>query len=438
MAAVRGGARTWLLACLCVAACGGDDTSEHASIPDLDASVVDASHGLLDATLPPDATSPADATTVAPLGPDGATMASTKPACVFDRDTIISVAKNGVSPADPLALVVRNEGAALSWVQIDSGKRRLSQGWFSASTSEVVGVPFADVASNQLEPASTATTTGFLTIWSDDVNGVSNLHSGTMTAAGAQVDPVSTALTTDAASDDRTAVALGADGNVLVVWQSQSKGHALLAGPDGKPMGQPTDIPDYGASVGRPALAKLGTSYILAWVDSSARRVHVQRLDSKGALSGPSTLIDSEGDAQGKVDLVTTNTGGAITFDVLVAGQRPEVRFRAFDAAGAPTDTERVVTQYPDTGLMPAMVPLRGGFAVAYRSAATTDLALRMALLDRFGAVIASSTIAPIYDLNLAVALRASPDGAHLFLTWVDLPKDTVSYQLQRTWVHCD
>jgi hypothetical protein len=299
-------------------------------------------------------------------------------------------------------------------------------------------VPFADVASNQLEPASTATTSGFLTVWSDDIHGVSNLHAGALTASGAQVDPVSSVLTTDVASDDRSAVALGADGNVLVVWQSQDKGHALLLGADGKPMGQSVEIPDYGASVGRPALAKLGASYILAWVDSGARRVHVQRLDGKGALAGASSLIDSEGDAEGKLDLVTTNTGGAITFDVLVAGERPEVRFRAFDAAGVPTDTERVVTQYPDTGMMPSMVALRGGFAVAYRSAATTDLALRMALLDRFGAVIASSTIAPLYDLNLAVALRVSPDGAHLFLTWVDLPKDTVSYQLQRTWVHCD
>ena len=444
MFAVRGGARAWLLAGLCAAGCGDDGTgTPSVPIGELDASGADASRPDLDAAAK-------DAALASDADPSQAGDAGTTPGGGMDggedsglsglkcvKDSIAVAENTFVSPTDPIAVSMRNDGAILSWVIFDNGHRRVSQVWFNPLTVDSVGI--AETAdSNQTAPASATTASGFLTVWSDDLNGVSDLRVSAFDQHGAPGGAQDSFLTSDTASDDTPTIATGADGNVLVVWQSAGVGRALLLSANGAAIGTPHDLPSYGASVGRPALARLAAGYALAWVDAASRHVHMQMLDASGTPIGTSSVVDSDADAQGGVALATNDMGGAVVFDVLISGQRAEVRFRAFDTMGAPSGSERVVTQAPDTGLSPSIVPLRGGYALAYRSSATADRSVRLLLLDRYGAQIAATDVAAIQSNELSLALRVSPDEKRLFLGWVDRIAETGAYNLQRAWMHCD
>jgi hypothetical protein len=236
-------------------------------------------------------------------------------------------------------------------------------------------------------------------------------------------------------------LALGADGNVVVVWTARgpsAHGKSALLGADGKVVGVSHDLPSVGAILGRAALSPMGTGYLLAWVDVAMRRVHTQVLDASGVPVGVSSQIDAEGNARGNLDLAFTDQGGALVFDVLVDGVRPEVRLRTFSVQGVANGNEHQLTPYPDTGTRPSLVAVRGGYVLAYRSAQASARKVRVALLDARGVSFRAADVAPVTGFDLPLVMRMSPDGEAVFLSWLDQLPDSIGHQLQRTWIHCD
>ena len=462
MSAVREGARAWLLAGLCATGCGDDAGTPTVPIGSLDASTgPDASSGRGDASAAADATLAADgqvssdAGTVADgsahphgdaaqvlPGSDGGVLPVAQ--CSFEQNGISVVSRSAVSPDDPLSLSMHNDGASLNWVEYQSGRRRLTQLWFDVADKShsvsPVPPPESDTSS-QTAPASAATASGFLTVWSDDLvaKDVFNLRAEALDASGAAISEQPSILTSDTMSNRAPALATGKDGKAVVIWQTASgTGRSLQIGADGNALGRVLEVPDFAGSSGHPALTSLLDGYVLAWVDTSAKRVRMQRLDAAGAPVGASQPVDAEGNAHGTVDIATTTGGGALVWDVYVAGTRAEVRFRTFDKSANLTGYEHALTDAPDTGLMPSIAPLAGGYAVAYRSAVPLDYAVRLALVSPAGGLIAAKTLSPIVDTQLPLVLRITPDGQNLFLSWTDVVEGQTAYQLRRTWIHCD
>jgi hypothetical protein len=412
-------------------ACAGDDASsggvdllDGGTQPSIDAALgADATQGSVEAGA--DAASDAG-------GPSSS--------CRVRSDGVAVVAERAFDPQGRVAVAARSRGALLSWSQYRAGKSRVFSRWFGVTADAVDTPPDGD--SNQLDVHSTATSQGFLTTWSDDLGGPLGLRARRHDDRGVPLDAAPIALTGDGVSHGAAVSAQGADGKLLVVYLDAMTRHgsSLLLGADARPAGAPREL--FGATVGRPALAVFGTGYVVAWVDAATRRVSLQRLDAAGLPAGASMRVDSDGDAQGNLELTTSASEGALAWDVLVSGSRAEVRMRTFGADGAPKGIEQNLTPFPDSGLHPALVAARGGYIVAYRSARSGALALRLLLLDGRGKpVSASQSAGPIASLlqqDLPLAMRMTTDGANLFVGWLDQTPDTSEYALQRVWIGCD
>jgi hypothetical protein len=353
------------------------------------------------------------------------------------------VTQRFLDPQSLISVAVHSRGALLSWSQFKGGKPRVYSRWLGLE-AEAVDAPDITDDSVQLDAYSSPTSTGFITTWSDDVSGQVQLRARRSDDQGATLDATPVALTTDAVGHRNSVSAQGADGKILVAFTTAESPHGrtLLLGADAQPIGDAHDVPDFGASVGRPALAAFATGYVLVWVDADARRVHLQRLDAAGVPAGASALLDSEGSAEGNVDIATAATNGAVAWDVLVDGARAEVRFRTFGADAAPTGIEQKLTPYPETGLHPSLVAARGGYIVAYRSARASSLTLRLVLLDGRGKPVSASSgalnVASLLQQDLPLSMRIANDGRSMFVGWVDRMPNTSDYQLQRAWIECD
>lgn len=379
-----------------------------------------------------------DASVAAPL--PGESPVPPTEACAFVPEGVAIVAETFASPDDPLALSMRNEGAMLSWVAYENGKRKVTPMWFSASTSNEADLTIVD--SVQREPASAATRDGFMAVWSDDQAGSFNLYAQRINAQGLAGDVTSPVRLTENDDDDRSpAVVQGADGHLLVAWRAEhgaGQGRTLLLDADGKPQASAQDIPGFSATFGRPALATLGQGYLLAWVDNPSRQVRLQRLDELGAPISAFVRADMDGEAQGNLELTTTPHGGALVFDVLTAEERAEVRFRAFDAAGALLGAERTLTEAAERGLVPSVVGFRGGYAVAYRSLREGKIELRVVLVNAEGEHVSAIDLTHLQALDLPTVLRVAPDGLSMFVAWTDRVEDADSYAVHRAWLRCD
>jgi hypothetical protein len=408
--------------------CGDDEVPRPQVAIDPDGGTVDSGPTILEASVLDGAS------------PDASADASNIVRCTFSQSAIVQIAKD-VSGTDPISLAVRNDGVSLVAVELVDGVPRFSRYWFSRNKQDVL-TPLPNAGSSpQSDPATVATATGFLSAWNDNEQGL-DLRLQGVAADGTTRDPLGTKLTSNGDSEDESlpVMATGRSGNVLVVWQNGGTelGTALLVAPDGTPGGTPQQIPNVGPNVSPLALAALGTGYVLAWIDTVHLRVHMVLLSETGAPTGADILVDAEGNAGSVLDIATTDTGGALVFDAFVSGSRPEIRFHAFDMTGTLTGPERVVTDFPATGSSPSLVPIAGGYVVAYRSKKSPDYALQLARLDRAGAVLQTVTAGPLVDTVLPVALRITPDGSQMFLSWVDRTASTGVYQLQRSWVACD
>lgn len=437
MAGLSRDSRALLFACVCAAACGDDEGPPTKFVP-----------GDMDASESQDASSDAgadgsqldDGSTSVPAD-GGARMDGGKPpVCTIKAAATVTATTLGVAPNEPIALAVRNEAASLAWVGFESGKPRVSQLWY-APNGHLTGVPFPHL--DQGQPSIASFGSSFLTVWSESESAGTRLRAQVFTVSeNLVVDPAPVPVYVSESTDvQNSVVARGADGNALVVWQNRTAplhGTAQLLGAGAVPVGQPHDVPAFQAIVGQPALQPLGAGYVLAWVDSAGARVHLQALDATGAPTGPARIADTEGNATGALDLATSDQGGALVFELLIASSRSEVRFRTFDLTGTPTRAELPLVDGVESGRMPTISALRGGYIAAYRSLQAPQTQLRVRLLDDIGKSVATADITPLTYANMPVSLRASADGANLSVAWVDGSPDTATYGLNHTWIRCD
>lgn len=353
------------------------------------------------------------------------------------------VAERYFDPQGAVSVAASTQGALLSWSQYSAGKAHVFSRWFGVD-ADAIDAPSVALESTQVDVHSAATATGFITTWSDDSSGHSELRARRTAANGVSSDSMPIAVTSEGVNHGVPVSAQGADGKILIAFLdgTTQHGNTLLLGSDLKPVAAAHAVPGFDAIVGRPALAAFRDGYLLAWVDSTARRVHFQKLDATGLPAGVAVLIDAEGNAQGNLDLATTATDGAITWDVLVAGERAEVRFRTFDMAATPIIIEQTVSQFPDTGLHPSLVATRGGYLVAYRSVQASASTLRIVMLDGRGKPVSADhsalTITSLQQQDLPLAMRMTSDGRNVFLGWLDQTPNVPDYQLQRAWIGCN
>ncbi|MET0287831.1 MAG: hypothetical protein ABW352_25305, partial [Polyangiales bacterium] len=253
-----------LVASALLLGCGDDDGEGDTVIIDMDGGTFDAGRDAdaLDASR--------DATGTKPELDAGPAIV-----CSFTRSALATVANGTVSADDPIALAVRNDGASLGWISYEQGVRRLSTSWFSSDRGTLFS-PLGDGGTSlQVEPSNVSTTAGFLSVWSDDRDGV-DLRAQGWGPDGRPTAPESIKLTANSATslESRPVLARGADGNILLVWQNAGlpSGTALLLDANGGVLGQPQTIENFGPQTGQPVLAALGSRYVLAWADPVALR----------------------------------------------------------------------------------------------------------------------------------------------------------------------
>lgn len=218
------------------------------------------------------------------------------------------------------------------------------------------------------------------------------------------------------------------EGGVMGVWVEDDvvAGTRVLRtrvlSDSGAPMAAARTVTGAGSSPARPVLSRLGLDVLAAWVDASGFPV-VQRIDATGAAVGTPVQIGAMANAAGTVDIYSNVLGGAVVWDVIVGGVRPEVHFMGLDSEGAPTGDERILTLAPEQGRDPSIASLAGGFVVAYRAVMDDDITeptLRGALVDVFGDVVGSFDAGPLTDGGGRLTARASADGTVL-VAWSDV-----------------
>lgn len=184
-------------------------------------------------------------------------------------------------------------------------------------------------------------------------------------------------------------------------------------------------------------LARIGANHALVWAESGGQ-VWLQPLTGTGMTRGAAVPVSAEGNADGSVDAVGTEDGGAVVFGV--TGSRPEVRLRLFDMDGTLTVGERTLTPPPDqTGTDPSIAYFAGGYVVAMRGftpAGETPAQLRLLLVDGLsGDTLDKVDLLGISDMGGRVTVRVTTDGRTMLIGWVDAGTETTINVLR---LHCD
>lgn len=345
--------------------------------------------------------------------------------CSLDEETgIRTLASTGVYVLDVPTLAVDDVGALVAYTVLEEGKTHAIAGYFpSVPEVDVRGFLLGDEGNRHRYPFVILSQGSFLVAFEEEVAGQSNVFARVLDArAGTQGDRI--ALSNDAAEDALPVIG-GLSGGPFVGWVRGTgmsrEGRSLRLSSSGSP-GTANPIPGLGNLLGRPALAALADGALFAWVDGESRHVKVQPLTNTGAANGEVRDLSIESGASGGLDVALAPEGGAFVFDMRVAGVRPEVRFRAFDASGASVGLEKVLTRGEETGTGASITALRGGYAVAYRGASENGEAsmLRVAFVDAQGELLDTLDVAPLEPPSRPVVVRASPDQTMLYIAYID------------------
>ncbi len=173
----------------------------------------------------------------------------------------------------------------------------------------------------------------------------------------------------DAGLQNQGAGAFAGDGAFLAAFADASLGVAVrVFAPDAHaPSGEATSIAASGSS---PAVAGLGTGFVVAWV--AGDRVMLRRVDASGSPTGDAFPAFEEASAQSEPAIA--GIGGAGGFVVVcrdsdVDGQGSGIRGRVFDASGAGLEAFVVnSTRAGDQG-RPSVAAFEDRIAVAFESA---------------------------------------------------------------------
>lgn len=225
-----------------------------------------------------------------------------------------------------------------------------------------------------------------------------------------------------------------------------------LLSPSGAPSGGAHEI-TAPATLQRPILSTREGGAVLAYAESgTTRNVSLQRLDSNGAPVGEASIVSTEHNALGDVDVGLMSSDGAAVFSTLIAGVRRQISVRRLDGTGQPNHPEFAINGLDlatEQGDSPSVARLReavgwsagcrDGYAVVYRShpTGTDETVLRLILLDAGTTMVRAVdlTIPDISSRGGRTTVRIAGDG-QLLVGWTDAREDRVDMRAAR--IRCD
>ncbi len=268
-----------------------------------------------------------------------------------------------------------------------------------------------------LDPAVVWSGATFVMSWYSNTDGAFEIyaHAYDPTAPSA-----TQRLTMDAIRQDNPALAVSEAGLARVAWVAQDMAGVRSAftaelGPTGALVGSAVAVSAPGYTPTQPVLVPRVGGYLMLWGDPTGDVVSVP-LDASGAPAAP-IIVNTEGTADGSVDVTLGPTGGIVAFGTLSAGIRPEIRVRPIDETGALAGSERILSVGADVGRDASITSLLGGYALAYRALDTNML--RVVFLSLTLDEVARLDIVPIATTGGRTTIRTSGDGA-LLVGWAD------------------
>jgi hypothetical protein len=359
--------------------------------------------------------------------------------CSMPRVDPIRLGRDTIAMPRAVALSADPTGFLVAWSEVRDGRENVYVKRVPLSGADMAGD--VDLSMNfgavTKSPAVTSAGTSGLVVWYDN----SSIPPGFEIYArplNASFMPgaARVRLTMNMVRDDEPALALRGS-TVLAAWVEGDARTVVTRrlGLDGMPMAAPTTI-DAATGVGRISLSLLMDGYALAWVQGND--AVVLRLDDTGAAVGTPTVVSTESNVAGELDISTTDGGGAMVFGVLVAGARDEVRFRPILETGEPALVEQVITPAPERARDASIARYGGGYVVAYRAIEDTMLtapSIRIAAVDPSGDVVNAFEIAPTTESGGRTSIAVAPDGT-ILLAWASI--EGAQTQLYAVRVRCE
>lgn len=362
--------------------------------------------------------------------------------CTASPDDVYKIATDTAGDR-AVALAAAGNGFGLLYTALPDGGVISRVHAIGLSSSGTLGTPHAlSTGGVPRRPVSLAAAgTSWIAAWVD--NDPTRFEVRTL-ALGADLAPAAGAtaahLTSTDAGEDNPVLFMGG-GGALLAWveEDTAAGGRLVRAQrvslDGAPAGEAATASTAGHRPGALVLAELAAGPVLLYtsaIDGPAgpeTRLFMQDLTSAGAMRGAARPIDEEANADGTLDAFLTSSGGAVVFGALVGGVRSEVRFRAFDAAGAPLGDERILAQGTDASI----AAFAGGYAVSYRAAASGEAPaeVRLLLVSELGDLITDVTVAQAMLEGGRTTVRVSGDG-QIAIGWADSTPSQTDVRLAR------
>ncbi|WP_044190650.1 Ig-like domain-containing protein [Hyalangium minutum] len=201
------------------------------------------------------------------------------------------------------------------------------QGLRVSPAGSPVGSPFfvSNAVGNQLAASVAFDGLNYLAVWQDDRSGSSyDIYAGRISTAGAALDGSGFPVSTNSATQANPVVAF--NGTLyLVAWEDSRNQAATgidLYGARVTTAGGTLDTAGFAlvqaaSTQALPALARLGTQYVLAWQDlrSGELDVYAARLDANGAvLDGSGVGVATATGAQSTVAIASNGTNALLTW----------------------------------------------------------------------------------------------------------------------------
>ncbi len=133
--------------------------------------------------------------------------------------------------------------------------------------------------------------------------------------------------------------------------------------------------------------------------------------NANGAVTGSSRALSAL-TSTSNFSVASGAATGALVYETSAAGGKTVLQFRALSSTGTASIAERTLTPVGDEGQRPVVVPLAGGFLVAYRYVPASGVAtLRVAFTDGVGVVLSSLDVVQSFPATSKFTLVVSPDS---------------------------
>lgn len=363
--------------------------------------------------------------------------------CTFDpAEDLITLATDTRLRVRDVGLAAGPTAHAVAWSATMAGFEQVFYAELPASGTLVGGTMVTTGFTTQRDPVIASDAPGWTLAWSSNSAGTFDVYAQRWEADRA--DGVVQPLGTSAGLDDAPAL-LPITGGTLAAWVETRMDTQRVAltrplGADAVPSDAQREVSG-ATTVARPVLALREGGYSFAYVDSTGAgagatpTVRLLALDASRGVVGTPVTINTEGNADGTVDLATDADGGAAVFGVSVGGARAEVRARELDGTGQTSGPERVITPAPEAGRDPSIARLAGGYVIAYRGVEGVTPELRLAFVDASLEVVGNLDITTVEPIGGRTTVRVSGEG-RIVIAWADVGASATTIRAAR--VRCE